>query len=144
MIGACPQALYLIEVMLHKHDLCLTTMEQGVCAADMLRVVRGSAGALASLGQQVPILPEGLALPNFGAVLQWAAAALDAHFPALSGRPEAFPTAAKLQRAVQVWLRDTAGGACYSVDCLDVLGALYGAPDDASSSSSSALAAGVI
>ena len=58
-----------------------------------------------SLRQQVPSLPQGLALPSFANVLQWAVAALDAHFPVLSGKPEAFPLAAGLQQAVQDDLR---------------------------------------
>ena len=41
-----------------------------------------------------------------------------------------------------MWQRDIVGVAAYIMDCFEVLGALDDAPDDASTSSSSALAAG--
>ncbi len=41
-----------------------------------------------------------------------------------------------------MWQRDIVGVAHYIEDCFEVLGALDDAPDDASTSSSSALAAG--
>ena len=41
-----------------------------------------------------------------------------------------------------IWQPDTVGVAHYILDCFDFLGALSDAPDDASTSSSSALAAG--